>query len=181
MIFSRGKILYQSLSNSLMFIFVHWLKVVIFLEVHKVLFFFFFSNKFSNFIDLSLAFKRTTNIISMILGNTVMHFQSLRILCPLIYGFESFLYSSTSFAREQTISCLSIEVLCWAKEIIFPVLDWREPSKVFTPGETDYKVPNQVKLWQALVRGRILASQGNHLKCPLFLILIKMIGAAVCY
>lgn len=123
MIFSRGKILYQTVSNSLMFIFVHWLKVAIFLEVHKVPFFFFFLKKFSNFIDLSLAFKRTTNIYSMILGNTVMHFQSLRILCPLICVFESFLYSSTFFAREQTISCLSIEVLCWTKEIIFPVLD----------------------------------------------------------
>lgn len=45
--------------------------------------------------------------------------------------------------------------------------------KVLTPGETDYKVPNQAKPWQALVRGHILASQGNHLKCSLFLILFK--------
>lgn len=157
MIFSRGKILYQTLSNSLMFIFVHWLKVAIFLEVHKVLFFFFLK-KFSNFIDLSLAFKRTTNIFSMIWGNTVMHFQSLRILYPLICVFESFLYSSTSFARGQTISCLSIEVLCWTKEIIFPVLDWREPSGAVAISSLKYSLQER-----QIIRFQTRSSPGRHL------------------
>lgn len=155
MIFSRGKILYQTLSNSLMFIFVHWLKVAIFLEVHKVLF---FLKEVFQFHRFESCFQRTTNIYSMILGNTVMHFQSLRILCPLICVFESFLYSSTFFAKEQTISCLSLEVLCWTKEIIFPVLDWREPSGAVAISSLKYSLQER-----QIIRFQTRSSPGRHL------------------
>lgn len=50
-------------------------------------------------------------------------FNLLRTVWPLICGSESSLYSSTSLAKEQTTCCPAVEVLCWTREIIFPVSD----------------------------------------------------------
>lgn len=151
MIFSGGKIVHQTLSNPLMFIFVHGLKVVIFLEVHGILFF--FSKKFSNFIDLRLSFKGTPNIFSLIFGNTVMHFQSFENTVSFNLWFWKFPVQFNLFCKRiENMLCIHIGSLLDQRNnissfrskgalrclcCIFP--------KVVTPIEWAHKVLNQAK------------------------------------